>query len=343
MKAELLLLKCIFTFSLFCTSQAGVVQRNENSNIKKKIIIDTDAGGDDAVGILLALKFAEAHKEMIEILAITCTFGNTAERNVETNVLKILTIAKRNDIPVYGGADGPLVITWEDSQYFGKDGFGDFEFSEEIKAKVDRSKHAAVALIDLVKAHPGEVTIVSLGPVTNLALAARIDPSYIQHVGEFISMGSTITGRGNIRPAVDFNFGTDPESAFIFFNSTTNPITLLSREVSLNYPVMAEWRKNVFGIIKSKTVDFLNKAESIDKRKSRFWSSSDTMSVAVALWPNLIKDYLIINVTPVYDGAAEGAVLVDYTNSTGKSANAKIVLSFDLELFKDNLLKYFKE
>ena len=72
--------------------------KNRNSNIRKKLIIDTDAGGDDAVGILLALKFAEAHKEMIDLLAITCTFGNTEKRNVEMNVLKILTIANRNDV-----------------------------------------------------------------------------------------------------------------------------------------------------------------------------------------------------------------------------------------------------
>ena len=83
----------------------------------------------------------------------------------------------------------------------------------------------------------GEVTIITLGPLTNLALAFRIDPLFIQNVGEFISMGSTISGRGSIRPNVEFNFGCDPESNFIFFNSTTKPTILVPHEVALNHPI----------------------------------------------------------------------------------------------------------
>ena len=90
-------------------------------------------------------------------------------------------------------------------------------------------------------------------------------------------------------------------------------------------------------------MDFLNKAESIGEKKSKIWNSSDTMTVAVAIWPFLIKEFFITNVTPVFDGVAQGSVLVDYQNSTGKLPNAKIVQSFDIELFKEKLLKYFDE
>lgn len=102
-----------------------------------------------------------------------------------------------------------------------------------------------------------------------------------------------------------------------------------------------KWRKEVFGKIKSPTVEFLNKAEAIFLDNINEWSPADVLTVAIIIWPNLIKKFVVTNVTPIFDGAAKGAVLVDYYNKTGKPQNAKIIQSCDIELFKKNLLFYF--
>ncbi|XP_051168832.1 uncharacterized protein LOC127286443 [Leptopilina boulardi] len=334
-----LLIASLYLLSTFLNSHASP----HITQLKKprKFIIDTDAGGDDAIAILLALNYEAMHKDEIEIIAITCTHGNTKEKNVEKNVLKILTVAKRADIPVYGGAERALINHYKGIPFFGNDGLGDFEFTEEIIAKVDKSSLAAVALINLIKLHPGEVTIIALGPVTNLALATRLESAFIENVGELIIMGSSVAGIGNEMPNVEFNFAIDPESNFIVMNSTKKPCILFPWDTALNSRIDKKWRTEVFGQLNSSSVKFLNKVEAIYMPKAKSWSSVDTVTVAIAIWPNLIKKSIITNVTPVFDGAAKGSVLVDYRNSTGKPKNAKIIQSFDIELFKEKLLLYF--
>ncbi|XP_051160050.1 inosine-uridine preferring nucleoside hydrolase-like isoform X2 [Leptopilina boulardi] len=314
------------------------------SNVKKprKIIIDTDAGADDAVAILLALKYEAANKNDIDIIAITCTYGNTKRENVEKNVLKTLIIANRTDIPIYGGAESPLVKHWEDNHYFGIDGFGDFHFDKKIPISVNRSKHASVALIDLVKSNPNEVSIIALAPLTNIAMAIKLDPTFINFVKEFYIIGSSISGIGNVSPNVEFNFGADPESSFIVFNSSTKPNILIPWELALESPITKKWRNNVFGELKSKAVKFLNQAEAIVLINADSWISIDAIVIATFCWPNLINNSWTTNITPVYDGAAQGSVLVDYLNITGKLHNAKIIKSFDVELYKNKLLHYFR-
>ena len=90
-------------------------------------------------------------------------------------------------------------------------------------------------------------------------------------------------------------------------------------------------------------VNFLNKAEAIGIGKLSTWSEVDGVAVATVLWPNIIKKFIVTNVTPVYDGAARGSVLVDYWNMTGKPHNAKIIQEYDLELFKAKLVQYFSD
>ncbi|XP_043473440.1 probable uridine nucleosidase 2 isoform X2 [Leptopilina heterotoma] len=336
-----IVLSFLLLLSAFLTTQSSIYV--ERVNKPKKIIIDTDAGGDDAVAILLALNYEAIHKDKIEIIAITCTHGNTEEINVEQNVLKILTVAKRDDISVYGGAKRALINNYKGIPFYGKDGLGDFEFTEEIIAKVNKSSLAAVALINFIKMYPGEVTIIALGPLTNLALATRLDSTFMENVGELIIMGSSVAGIGNEMPNVEFNFAIDPESNFIVMNSTTKPCILLPWETVLNYQAGEKFRKEVFGKLNSPSVKFLNKVEYNHLVNATRWSSVDTIAVSIAIWPNIVKKFIITNVTPVFDGAAKGSVLVDYKNSSGKQKNAKIIQSYDVEMFKEKLITYFAE
>ncbi|XP_076180600.1 uncharacterized protein LOC143153381 isoform X2 [Ptiloglossa arizonensis] len=306
-------------------------------NTWPKVIIDTDAGADDAVAILLTLK---SESRGFKVIAITCSYGNTYLDNVVENVLKILTVANRSDISVYKGAQKALLNEYKPSNFFGFDGLGDFNFTEKIIAKLDKSKHAAVALVDLVNQYPGEITLLSLGPSTNVATAITLDPLFLKHLKGHVILGSSVSNIGNVLPNVEFNFHQDPESNYIILNHTTTSI-LLPWETVTNSYISVDWRKETLGKKNSTIMNFLNKAEQKSLPHSTSWFSADAMAAAIMIWPEFIKTFTITNVIPVVDGMARGSVLVDYTNLTDRPKNVKIVQIFNTTAYKEMLLKAF--
>ncbi|XP_076756606.1 inosine-uridine preferring nucleoside hydrolase [Xylocopa sonorina] len=301
----------------------------------EKVIIDTDAGADDAIAILLTLKSEETG---FKVIAITCSYGNTYLENVVTNVLKILTVANRSDIPVYRGAQKALIKEYKVSHYFGVDGLGDFNFTQEITAKVDKSKHAAVALVDLVKQYPDEITLLSIGPSTNVATAIALEPSFLKRLKNHIILGASVSGVGNVLPNVEYNFYQDPEANYIVMNKTAISVLFpweTVKSISLN------WRKYVLGKVNSTIVNFLNKAERVYLSKTDVWDPADAMAAAIMLWPKLITKSIVTNVSPVIDGLARGSVTVDYTNLTDRPKNARIIQSFDVNAFQQLVLEKF--
>ncbi|KAG4078372.1 hypothetical protein HA402_013082 [Bradysia odoriphaga] len=323
-----------------------IIQGIVCTSCSEKLVIDSDAGADDAASILLALS-AWANKDSeFEVVALTCVNGNTNESNVEHNVLKTLTVANVSNIPVYGGAKKPLLENADTDNYFGNDGFGDFQFQEKIIAEVDKSKYAAIALIDLAKLYPGQLNVLCLGPLTNIAIAAALDPSFMENVKRFYIFGGSVSGIGNRSPGVEFNFAGDPESNLLVLNYTRDytkqkPSLLFPWETVLSAEIPMSWRLKL-GLINSKTMRFLNKAESkILKSPSRYWTPADLLATATMIWPQLSTQSVITNVTPVVDGAARGAVLVDYSNESGKPKNAEIVQRFDTKEFQRKLLRHF--
>ncbi|XP_057318972.1 uncharacterized protein LOC130663643 [Microplitis mediator] len=307
-----------------------------------KLVIDTDAGADDALAILLVLSAGKISN--YELVGITCTYGNTEEENVEQNVLKTLTVANSSHIPVYRGAQKPLMSNFSSDKYFGEDGFGDFDFEDELKGEVDGSTHAAIALINLARKYSGELSILAIGPLTNIALAVSLDPNFMNNVKRLYIMGGSIAGRGNKSPGVEYNFGTDPDSDFIVLNVTRNkPSLLYPWETVLKSPIPKGWRLKEFGSINSSVINFLNKAErKTFSSESLMWEPSDAMTAAVMLCPFLAKSTIEINVTPVTDGVARGTMLIDYSEKSGKTKNVEVIQEFHTEEFKRLLLYYFK-
>lgn len=106
--------------------------------------------------------------------------------------------------------------------WFGVDGLGDFNFEDEIIGEVDRSTHAAVALVNLAKKYPGELNVLVLGPLTNIAIAVSLDPDFPRNVKRFFIMGGSVSSVGNKSPGVEYNFGSDPDSNFIVLNIVKN-------------------------------------------------------------------------------------------------------------------------
>ena len=179
---------------------------------KKRIIIDCDPGYDDAVALLLA-----AGNPDIEVLAITTVAGNQTIEKVTKNALRIAKLCGMENVPVAMGASRPLlrdqvVVA---ANIHGESGL-DGTTLPETDFKVD-PRHAAQMIIDIVMSEPEKtVTLVPIGPLTNIALAARMEPRIVERVKEVVLMGGGYH-IGNIRPIAEFNIENDPEAAHIVF------------------------------------------------------------------------------------------------------------------------------
>jgi len=189
----------------------------------KKIILDTDPGTDDALALMLALNSPE-----LDVRAITVVPGNvTAAMGLE-NALRMVSLADRCDIPVARGAQHPLFQKLITAEFWhGKNGLANIELPPS-KCKVD-SRFGPDVIIQLVHASPHEITLVLVGPLTNIALAVEKDPSIVPLVKEVILMGGSISG-GNVNAAAEANIYNDPEAAQIVFQAGW-PLTMVGLEV----------------------------------------------------------------------------------------------------------------
>ena len=189
----------------------------------KKIIIDTDPGTDDALAILLALNSPE-----VQVQAITVVPGNvTAEMGLQ-NALKLATLANRCDIPVAGGAQHPLAQKLITAEFWhGKNGLANIELPARCHAD---PRFGPDLIIQLVHKYPHQITLVPIGPLTNIALAVSKDPSIVPLVKQVILMGGSISG-GNVNAAAEANIYNDPEAAQIVFNAGFASLTMVGLDV----------------------------------------------------------------------------------------------------------------
>jgi inosine-uridine nucleoside N-ribohydrolase len=192
----------------------------------RKIIIDTDPGIDDAMAIFYALESPE-----VDVVGLTTVFGNAHTSVCTTNALKLLEIAERTDIPVARGADRPLAMPYRGPADFvhGADGQGNVNLSPPTTQVVGID--AAHFIIQTVMASPGEVSLVPLGPLTNIALAMLIEPALTSNVAEIVLMGGNAFCGGNASPAAEANILNDPEAADIVFGADC-PIVMAGLDVT---------------------------------------------------------------------------------------------------------------
>jgi inosine-uridine nucleoside N-ribohydrolase len=204
-----------------------------------RIILDTDPGVDDAIAILLALRSPE-----LKVEAVTPVAGNVPLDFTLPNALKLLELAGRTDIPVAAGASAPLVRSLITARYVhGNNGLGGVELPEP---KMQPVKETATEIIRrIVRANPGEISIVAVGPLTNVATALRADPGLIPLIRSIVIMGGSLSG-GNITPAAEFNFYVDPEAARIVFDSGA-PITMVGLDVTRKVQIGDEQLKVMEG------------------------------------------------------------------------------------------------
>ncbi|XP_065857314.1 uridine nucleosidase 1 [Euphorbia lathyris] len=188
-----------------------------SSDIPLKLIIDTDPGIDDSMAILMAFQSPE-----LEILGLTTVFGNVTTEDATRNALLLCEIAGRPDVPVAEGSPEPLKGGTPRVADFvhGSDGLGQISLPSP---KAQKSKMTASEfLVDKVLEFPGEVSILALGPLTNLALAIKRDSSFASKVKRIVVLGGAFFALGNVNPAAEANIYGDPEAADVVFTSGAN-------------------------------------------------------------------------------------------------------------------------
>jgi inosine-uridine nucleoside N-ribohydrolase len=189
----------------------------------RKVIIDTDPGTDDAMAILLALNSPE-----LEVKALTVVPGNVTAKQGLQNALKLVSLANRCEIPVAAGAQHPLLQKLITAEYWhGTNGLANIELPP-AKCHAD-PRFAPDLIIELVHTYPHEITLLPVGPETNIALAVLKDPSIVPLVKEVIVMGGSISG-GNVNASAEANIYNDPEAAQIVFNAGW-PLTMVGLDV----------------------------------------------------------------------------------------------------------------
>jgi len=198
----------------------------------RKMLIDTDTASDDAVALVLALTDPD-----VDVIAVTVVAGNVTAAQGARNAVYTRDLCGTR-VPVYLGAEQPLERPLVTAQnVHGQDGMGDIGLP--LETCVPDSGDAVDKIVELAHSHPGELTLVALGPLTNIAQALRRDPSIATLFDRVVIMGGTADHSGNITPVAEFNIYVDPEAADIVFRSGL-PIEMVGWDVSRRDATLSE-------------------------------------------------------------------------------------------------------
>lgn len=311
----------------------------------KRIILDTDPGIDDALAFLLALASPE-----ISLEGITTVHGNASTPQTTRNALAVLELARAAQVPVYQGCDFPLVKEpLLSPETHGNSGLGYAQLPEPTTRA--QTQYACDFLIEKIMSNPGEITLVAIGPLTNVALALRKEPCIAQNVKEVFAMGGAIFHPGNTTAQAEYNVYVDPHAAHVIFHSGI-PITLTPLDVTYQC---------VFAF------DDLNRLKKIDSPITQFIAEAtrfymefhdeyqniegcvinDPLTLALTFMPE-ICDYqnLVVDVD-LCDGVGLGNTFADIYNYEKKKPNLRVAMGIRprqfMELFLERMERLAQE
>ncbi|XP_062390094.1 inosine-uridine preferring nucleoside hydrolase isoform X1 [Sardina pilchardus] len=327
------------------SSQTGFM-----SKMTKKLLIDVDCGVDDAQAIMIALAAPN-----VQVLGITCTHGNTVVDNVCKNVLRVLQVCGRLDIPVFRGATKPILgISIEAGHFHGEDGLGDAPDPNAPGLDLLQKEGAVQAMIRIVNEHPGQVSLVATAPLTNLALAIRIDPSISQKLKGLYIMGGNTESRGNTTIVAEFNFACDPEAAYIVLNDYLCPTYIACWEFTcrskLPWEFCDDWlaqdteKARFMARIFKHSIEAC-RSERIEKElvDGQGFISCDSYAMAAAIDDTFILESDYVPITVELSGSyARGMMVMDTLDILKKTHKATVMKKVDLEKFKKMLMDSLK-
>ena len=311
---------------------------------QKRIILDTDPGIDDSLAILLALASPE-----ISLEGLSVVHGNSSTQQGTINALSVLELAKASHIPVYQGCDLPLVQpSLLAPETHGEQGIGYAKLSAPLgQPKVQKGSDY---LIEKIMSSPGEITLVAIGPLTNIALAIRQEPRIVENVKEVFIMGGAIRHEGNTTPLAEFNTYVDPHAAHIVYHSGM-PITLTPLDVTYQCVCLKDDMNRLLKI-DSPITKFIADATRFYMEFHDEYQSiegcviNDPMTLALTFMPD-ICDYQELYVdVDLSGGVSMGNTFADFYKMTKKPANMKVALGVRprdfMELFLERMEKLAK-
>jgi purine nucleosidase len=302
----------------------------------RHFLIDTDTASDDAVALVMALQNAD-----VTVEAITVVAGNTFLPQAVQNALYTVELCGKNT-PVYVGINKPILRDLSTAQFVhGEDGMGDVGL--DLQGRQPSKGHAVDVIIDTINRFANEIELITIGPLTNIAVALLKAPEIAKKVKNCVIMGGVGRGAGNITPVSEYNIWADPEAAFIVFHSGL-PIKMVGWDVTLNHAVFNMSDAAIIKNFKTPLSDFVVDIQKtvIEFTEKTFGEKAfhlpDPIAMAVALDESVVTESqkVYVDIALNHD-ATRGQTMIDYPNVYRKTPNVEVVLAASREKFLEIL------
>ena len=320
---------------------------------KRKIIMDVDTGTDDTVALLLAIL-----SKKFDILGITTVWGNQPVEYTSMNTLRVVEYLNE-DIPVYKGCSEPMTLRLDKNRfnnrknniisYIDENGIEKSLHPKVLpipdpKGKI-QDKHACSFLVETLLNAKDKITIVPVGPCTNIGMAIRMEPKIVEHIEEVVFMGGSV-GMGNVTPSAEANFWNDPEAVKIILNSGVKcKIATLNATHSASIPMKNVEKLKALNTKAGKLAADVIKIRA-DVSKHLGWSDGqeeiihDGVAIAYLIDPSIITDIRKENVDISIDIQDEGTLLLDKSRNSDDS-NIEIMYKADRDKYFNLMLDLF--
>lgn len=312
-----------------------------NDNGARRILFDTDPGVDDSMAILLAFNSPE-----IRVEGFSTVFGNTEVEVTTQNAVRLRELGNHSELPVAMGAGKPLTRPFKGTGWMvhGRNGLGGVDYPEP-QGKPE-SRRGAQLIIDTVMASPGEITLVPLGPLTNVALAVSLEPRIAQNVREVVLMGGAATVPGNVSSVAEANIQNDPEAARIVFHAGW-PVTMVGLDVTTKSLMTQEYMDH----LKSANNPYTDFIYAITQHYMSFYQGfgtpgfyvHDSSAVAYVIDPTLFTTQKVYVDVECQSAHHSGQTVADWRGQRGEEPNVNVCLDVDnkrfLELYRSRLMK----
>jgi len=301
------------------------------------LIIDTDTAQDDCVALLVGLL-----DPLADLRAITMVAGNVGfDRQLKNAYLTLNAAGRLGEVPIHLGCRRPLMREWVSAENVHGDGVGGLDM--DFDGLVPEQQHGVDALIELAAASPGELTIVAIGPLTNIAMAAVKDPDFARNVKALYIMGGSNNGRGNITAAAEYNFYVDPEAAQAVFEAGFDITVIPWDRLTLRDAVFSREQLAEIGRVGTPLAEFFvrvaGSALAFDEGVGIAGSTHpDSLTAAVLLHPELVTADAHYSVSIETASELTRGYSAMSWGVHGLEPNARVIESIDPESFHQYLI-----
>lgn len=300
-----------------------------------RLVIDTDTASDDAVALMLALA-----EPGVTVDAITVVAGNVPLNQAVTNALVTCDVMGRADVPVYPGRPGPILRALDTAQdVHGANGMGDIELP--VPSRAPDAEHGVAALVRLAAEAPGERTLVTLGPLSNLATALLLDPDLLGRWAHVWCMYGVADAAGNSSATAEYNVWADPEAArVVLAHAEPGQVTFVGWDVSRKFAVMRRDDQDALAALDTPRARFVNE---INAAVNEFclgitglegYDLPDPIAMACALRPDLVTESEEAAVEVISNGPGRGTLMIDRRPGARPAPNVRLVTAVDEAGFK---------